>query len=125
MMKYNPDNATASDDWLSLDETERIEMVTAYHRRIKANLPNQRMHSIIHVIIENQLAEGLDVVIETLERLKNEGLNRHEAIHAIGSVLAEHLWKLLREKPKVSDPNESYYRRLRSLTASRWRKETI
>jgi hypothetical protein len=71
--------------------------------------------------VENQLAEGIEAVRETLERLMSEGLDRHEGIHAIGSVLAEHLSNLMRNGPKKgTDTNEPYFRRLRSLTASTW-----
>jgi len=46
------------------------------------------MHGVAHVIVENQIAAG-DSTVEpvTLARLMREGLDRHDAIHAIGSVL--------------------------------------
>jgi hypothetical protein len=47
-----------------------------------------RAHAANHVIVENQLAMGdATVVPATLARLMQEGLDRHDAIHAIGSVL--------------------------------------
>jgi hypothetical protein len=64
-----------------------------------------------------------DTVVETLERLGREGLNRHEAIHAIGKVLAEHIYDLLHDAaPDPSeDVNTAYFEALRQLTAEDWR----
>jgi hypothetical protein len=50
-----------------------------------------------------------------------EGLDRHEAIHAIGSVLSEQLFAALREEGG-DDPNAQYVEKLNRLTAESWRK---
>jgi hypothetical protein len=40
-----------------------------------------------HVVVENQVALGeATSVPEALDRLINEGLDRHDAVHAVGSV---------------------------------------
>ena len=77
----------------------------------------------MHVIVENQLALGERAVVDTLARLQAEGLDRHDAVHAIGSVLAEHFYKLLKEglPVKHADPNVAYFDRLKQLTAAGWR----
>jgi hypothetical protein len=54
-----------------------------------------------------------------------EGLDRHEAIHAIGSVLAGYVNELLREpdlqtRPSEGDPNAAYFSELEALTAEGW-----
>jgi hypothetical protein len=47
-----------------------------------------KLHGTMHAIVENQVALGdATVVPATLTRLMREGLDRHDAIHAIGSVL--------------------------------------
>ena len=120
MKSYNPEQAPDRDEWLALGEAERIELVSVYHRRMPEKLPNLRLHAAFHAVVENQLAEGIEVVWETLERLMAEGLDRHSGIHLIGSALAEHLSNLMRKGGKGPDPNEEYFRRLRSLTASSW-----
>jgi len=121
MKSYNPEQAPDRDEWLALGEAERIELVAAYHGRTRERLPNLRLHAAFHAVVENQLAEGIEAVEETLARLIGEGLDRHSGIHAIGSVLAEHLSNLMRNEPKKgTDTNEPYFRRLRSLTASSW-----
>ena len=119
MERYDPEVAPIAEEWLELDEGERISLVEDYHRRKRIRLPQARLHATIHVVVENQLALGEQVVIQTLDRLQAEGLTRHDALHAIGLVVAEHLVDLMRSDPKdVSDPNAPYFERLRRLSAS-------
>ena len=52
----------------------------------------------------------------------NEGLDRHEAVHAIGGELAGYLFDTLRGGTATPEElTNSYYDRLRQLTASSWR----
>jgi hypothetical protein len=122
MDSYDPDTPRHSADWLHTDEGERIELVSSYHRRKKVHLPNARLHAVIHVVVENQLALGEEVVVETLARLQREGLSRHEAVHAIGSVLAADLYELMQESSEATDDvHRRYLNRLQELTATNWR----
>lgn len=123
-MRYDPATAPNPGEWLALDETQRLELVSAYHRRTRAKLPNTRLHAIVHAIVENQLAERIALVRDALERLRAEGLDRHDSIHAIGSVLIGHMWNLMREGATKPDPNGPYFQALRTLTASSWREGT-
>jgi hypothetical protein len=104
-------------------EGERAELVADYHRRARVKLPNARLHAAMHVIVENQLAEGIPAVAETLQRLRAEGLERHVALHAIGSVLIKHVWTVLRDKPPEVPDHEPYFAGLRQLSAAGWRAE--
>jgi len=122
MDSYDPDTSLNGTDWLETDEGERIELVSSYHRRKKSRLPNAQLHSVIHVVVENQLALGEAVVIETLARLQAEGLSRHDAVHAIGSVLAADLYELMQESAETTgDAYRRYLERLQKLTAETWR----
>ena len=122
MDSYDPEASRSSADWLQTDEGERIELVSSYHRRKKIYLPNAQLHAVIHVVVENQLALGDEVVIETLARLQKEGLSRHDALHAIGSVLAADLYELMQESPEATgDVHRRYLDRLQKLTAKNWR----
>jgi hypothetical protein len=49
-----------------------------------------------------------------------QGLNRHDAIHAIGSVLMNHLWEMSKGRATDADPNPRYFRALQQLTARQW-----
>jgi hypothetical protein len=122
MDSYDPDTPRHSADWLRTDEAQRIELVSSYHRRNKVHLPNAQLHAVIHVVVENQLALGEEVVVEALARLQREGLSRHDALHAIGSVLAADLYDLMRDGAEATgDVYRQYLDRLQTLTAKRWR----
>ena len=83
MTLYEPEVPPDPAEWLALDEQERIQLAEAYHRAARIKLPNVKVHAVFHAIIENQIAEGLDPVLRAMKRLANEGLSRHDAIHAI------------------------------------------
>lgn len=124
MKAYDPLQPPDPAVWQSLDEQERIALVTAYHRRAGVKLPSGLGHATIHVIVENQVALGEETPVRaTLDRLQREGLDRHDAIHAIGSVLADHLQALLKGPSRDTDPDAAYYERLGALTPESWRQE--
>ena len=121
MRNYDPSVAPNAATWLELDESERLELVRQYHRRHRIKLPNLDAHALTHAVIENQLAEGFVPAASALRRLLAEGLDRHEAVHALGSVLMEHIW-ILTNKPRTDgDPNAPYLAALDKLTAASWR----
>jgi hypothetical protein len=122
-MKYDPATALDTEKWLALEEAQRLDLVSAYHRRMRVKLPNAHLHTAVHVIVENQLAEGFDIAKDALDHLMAEGLDRHEAIHAIGSVLIGHVRDLMREGASTPDPNGPYVKALRTLTAHSWIEE--
>ena len=120
MRRYDPDVAPLASAWLVLDEGERLLLVERYHEREDPELPNVRLHSSIHVIVENQLAEGYPASRAAFERVRRGGLSRHDAIHAVGSVVAEHLSNLLNAGAGEGDPNVALERALNELTAEKW-----
>ena len=123
MDRYDPDSGPSAECWSRLDDTERSLMVEDYHRHARIKLPNEHLHALIHTIVENQVAMGDETAAEaTLRRLLSEGLDRHDAIHAIGEVLAGHMYRL-QKGPVTGDPNEIYGAKLRALTAARWLPE--
>jgi hypothetical protein len=44
--------------WLALEEAERLALAEAYHVRKRIKLPSVKAHAVLHVIVENQIAEG-------------------------------------------------------------------
>lgn len=121
MTRYDPEHAPDPERWLDADEDERITAVREFHEPDQMPLPHARLHAAIHVTIENQLAMGEPVVVDALERLRAEGLSRHDALHAIGWVLAEHLVTVLQPDFKPpTDPHVVYFERLKHLTALEW-----
>ena len=123
METYDPETAPDAAEWLELEEDERVSRVSAYHRHAKIKLPNLNIHAALHAVVENQIAEELQAVRETVARLQTEGLSRHDAIHAVGSVLVVRLQALMLEGPRAQFAVEAYSQDLRSLTAQGWLKK--
>ena len=124
MRGYDPDLGPDLSAWRDLDEGEQIQLVLDHHRRAGVQLPNPLLHATIHVVVENQVAAGDEIPVgATLARLQREGLSRHDAVHAIGSVLAGHMYDLMRGPPPEGDPNAAYFEQLGSLTARGWLAE--
>jgi hypothetical protein len=126
MKSYDPLKAPDPQQWLSLDERQRIALVRDYHRRKRIRVPNEQVHAAAHIIVENQIALGDETPVRrTMQRLMTEGLDRHEAVHAVGMVLMEHIFDLVKgEKPPPpgADPNAPYFATLERLTADQWRR---
>lgn len=125
MEVYDPDSAPDPERWLALDEWERLDLVQDAVRS-EPHLPNPKLHATFHLIVENQVAMGEKTpAAATLERLVGEGLTRHDAVHAVGSVLSAHVYRAMKfggEALDGGDPGESYRVGLDSLTAEAWRR---
>jgi uncharacterized protein DUF1841 len=119
-MRYDPDVAPSAAQWLALDEAERMAVVERSHDATTPNLP---LHIAIHAAVETQIAMNLPSVVDTVARLQAQGLNRHDTIHAIGAVLAGHMWEMLRADPAAGDPNADYFAALDQLSAESWRRD--
>jgi hypothetical protein len=120
MGQYDPDVVPDPKEWLALDEGERMLLVEKHHRRARTDLPNATLHATFHVIVENQLAENDEPVVRALARLIQEGLSRHDAIHAIGAVLAEHIFDTLKVMDTSDAAHVRYYAAVERLTAAKW-----
>lgn len=122
--RYHPEIAPDPEEWLALDEGERTLIVEDYHRSAHIELPNATVHALIQVVVENQIAERLDPVVRAMARLRKEGLARHDALHAIGSVVAEHLFDAMNSKDPalVDSVGIIYAAAVERLTAREWRQ---
>lgn len=120
MHKYDPDRMPKATEWLALEESERIALVEAYHRKARVKLPSDKMHACIHAVVENQIAEGHEPAVRAMSRLTASGLSRHDALHAVGSVLAEHLFELANNSSTDADPMASYDAAVERLTGEGW-----
>ena len=123
MQRYDPLKAPDPEEWLALDEQERIDLVQDYHRRMRIRLPNAKLHAVAHAIVEAQIAAADETPARrTVQRLMDEGLDRHEAIHAVGLVLMEFIYDLMKAPVSDGDPNVPYFAALERLTAEDWRR---
>jgi len=122
LKEYDPLEGPDPREWLAMDEGERIQLVLDYHRRAGIEVPNEVLHAVFHAVVENQAALGEETPVrEALERLMGEGLDRHEAIHAVGCVLAEHMWGVMGgEVSEEGDLRAAYFEDVRRLTVGRW-----
>jgi hypothetical protein len=119
---YDPYAAPDPKAWQALDEDERLSQVEAYHHRTGFQAERIRAHAVFHVIVENQIALGDEAPARrTLDRLMGEGLDRHEAIHALGSVVSDQIHRLMQDE-SAADPNEELYAAMEQLTAEGWRR---
>ena len=118
--EYDPRTAPDPDKWMALDEMERFDLVMRFHRQTGLRLPNAQLHALIHVVVENQSALADETpVAATLEHLIDEGWDRHEAVHAVGDVLAEYLWELGAGEDHAEANPTVYFDMVRKLTAQR------
>ena len=122
MAPYDPLDAPDPVEWQTLTEHERMRLVLDYHREADIELPNEQAHAAVHVVVENQVALGDQTLAPaSLDRLIREGIDRHDAVHAIGSVLMDFVQELLNDDT-ASWVNEKYDAELRKLTAKKWLK---
>ena len=83
-------------------------------------LPEEFTHALMHVVVENQIALGEETPVEAvLCRLVDENLDRYDAVHAIASILVNHMFELMHGKDAALD-NDDYYAELEKLTAEKW-----
>lgn len=98
MQNYDPEAPPNPAEWLALDEQLRIRLAEVYHRKACEKLPNLKAHAVFHAIVENQIAERLEPVVRAMARLMKQGLSRHDAVHAVGSFVADHFFEAMNSK---------------------------
>ena len=98
--------------WISSDCTTPI---------IRGAAPRyEKAHYVIHVILETQLAEGIQAIVDAFVRMQHEGLSRHDAIHAVGSILLRHLREMLKPGKDGKAAWLEYVMDVERLHASQW-----
>ncbi|MCU7937488.1 MAG: hypothetical protein KZQ99_21965 [Candidatus Thiodiazotropha sp. (ex Dulcina madagascariensis)] len=123
MDQYDPLTQPNTEEWLGATENERVSAVREYHEKSNEDLDEKALaiHSAIHVIVETQLAIGVELLPETMAKLIRQGLNRHEAIHAIGAIISGDILAIIRGEKTESSPKQ-YRKKFEKITAKRWRK---
>jgi hypothetical protein len=106
LVRVMRDHPEYSDLWGRLDELADEE--------IEREGVNPVLHITIHSIIENQIAEGNpEEVRQVVVALMRQGLTRHEAIHRVGKVVSDEIFRILQENRPFDE--RSYIRRLQRL----------
>ncbi len=121
--EYPLTTAPDAQEWLELTDEERLGLVEYAHEGTSGGTgEHPRMHAKMHVAVENQIAAGTPSFVgPAVERLRQEGLDRHEAIHAIASAFARELQRVLRSNGARMD-DERYRASLAAMTAEEWRR---
>jgi hypothetical protein len=123
---YDPDVDPDSARWLALEEAERLLQGKDHHKRHDALLANLELHVTVHVVIENQIAMGDETPTRgALERLMGEGLSRHEAVHALGSVLNDMIFAIANGACGENAERfhtDAYNDAIARITAEDWRR---
>jgi hypothetical protein len=120
MPNYDPEQKPHASDWLALDEQARIDLAYQFHKKARIKMPSVKTHAAFHAVVENQIAESIEPVVRAMSRLQREGLSRHDALHAVATVMAEHLHEVMTTENGSSIANESYFAAVERLTAQGW-----
>lgn len=123
MNQYDPDITPDAQAWLALDEQTRMQLAEAYHRDARAQLQRgaRKLHAAVHAIVETQIATAHGPAVRALERLMGDGLTRHDAVHAIGNVVAQHVHGVMQGREGERPSRDAYDRQLDELNGANWR----
>lgn len=107
-MAYDPDHDPDPTPWLAMAEADQIAACEAAHRVPPPGHPpieNLHNHAALHAVVETELARDWPPgVRQTLARLRSEGLSRHDAIHALISVVSMMTLELIRGERERYEP---------------------
>lgn len=117
-LEYDPEADPDPEGWLAADEAERVLAVRRAHEGLEmGESPN--LHATTHVIVENLLASGeVPGARIGFARLLEEGMSRHDAIHALGSTVAGEIFGMLKGSTEI-DPR-ALSQSLAATSASEW-----
>lgn len=124
MFLYSPIQDPDTRVWLACSENDRLNSVLAFHERQGLNRADLRHHAILHVVVENQLADQVPAMQEKLEELIQDGLDRHEAIHALGSVVSRLFTRMAQKQDIRPDARLDYENVLAALSVKSWLEQT-
>jgi hypothetical protein len=92
-MHYDADYAPFAKAWIATPEDDRVVAIEQHHLDLDDALHDEgrplHLHVRMHLMVENQAAQGHDAVGRNLARLTAEGVRRHAAVHMIMEVVSE------------------------------------
>jgi hypothetical protein len=82
--------AQAMDLHPELDPLWELGELSATPQEVNGMVVNPFIHTALHVLVEKQLlTKSPPEIVDALSRLTEQGIDRHEAVHAIASVYAD------------------------------------
>lgn len=119
MERYEPLEAPDPEEWLAMEEDERLLLIREYVEEHEPGIEGKMMHVGMHLMVENQIALGDEMPVrEVHERLMREGLDRHDAIHAVATAFAGAMFEM--KNDPEAELNANYHAGLEELTAESW-----
>jgi hypothetical protein len=118
-MSYDPDHAPDAAAWLDLDPAERRRLAAVAHEGVSDALHARGasgMHVSMHAACETMIAEGHVEVAAAIDRLLEQGVRRHAALHMVIDVLAR---RLVASAAGGFD-EDAFTAQLRALDAASW-----
>ncbi len=85
-LRYDASSAPDRDTWLVASEHARVSAICQFHAGGGPHPEPEDLsrHAMAHAIVENHLAEDFPAIRQACVRLQEEGLIRHDAVHALG-----------------------------------------
>jgi len=121
-MKYDPLNPITPDQWLALDEDERLSMVFAYLDGIDESIEEKQVLGMLLTVAENQVALGDEMPVKAaVDRLEMEGLDRFTALLAVQEVFGE-LMQDMAQNPDLEYSPELHKKRLAEIDSKVWKQ---
>lgn len=120
MNYYDPSKTIDPDAWLKLDESVRLSLIEQYVLCEEKEIDDSifSIHPTAHMIVEKQFALGVKDTVNAYDRLRHQGLKRHDTIHALAAILLEGI----NQGMANADLDVRYKSRLRKITAKMWLK---
>ncbi len=119
MTAYDPAIAPDAAEWLTMEQPARIAAVAEFHRVNRIEIPRKDrvMHSAVHAIVETQIASNDPPEVgAAMTRLTAAGMDRHEALHALGATLARHMFALSRDEDASAGEHAKYREAVAALS---------
>ncbi|MGE0417002.1 MAG: DUF1841 family protein [Acetobacteraceae bacterium] len=112
--------------WQEASSEDRIRVVRAYHEAAGMSGSALTVHGGLHVTVENQIAlNDPPIVAVKVQQLMAQGLDRHQALHAVASVLIDHMRRMTAPGRRPMEREalaEAYIGAVRRLNARKWLK---
>ena len=115
MREYNPAKSPDRQQWMALDKTRQLELVRQAHTDMDAGESAVASHCGMHSAVETQIAENSPGVRNAMGRLRKQGISRHNAVHAIGLVLIQHMRRMATSQDEPDVANSHYQTKLTEL----------
>ncbi|MZG52581.1 MAG: DUF1841 family protein [Nitrospinae bacterium] len=72
------------------DEVWTMGEMAAYPQEINGEIVSPFVHTVLHTIVDSQLrTEQPEFVVQTFKRLRDQGMEEHDTLHAIIAVYAD------------------------------------